>query len=50
MIRGAFELLIHVNMRNVPAVSSTQLIVQKAHPISITGVERSLTGYSLAIE
>ena len=44
MIRGAFELLLHVNMRSVPPVSRTRLIVQKAHPISITGVERVSPG------
>ena len=27
------------NQRNIPVVSNTQLIVQKAHPISKTGVE-----------
>ena len=41
---GACGRLIHVNIRNVPVVRSTQLIVQKAHPISITGVEWSSPG------
>ena len=44
MSRGDFELPMQVKARNVPAVRSTQLIVQKAHPISISGVTRVTPG------
>ena len=44
MSRGDFGWFIQLNIRKVPVVRSTQLMVQKAHPISITGVDRFSPG------
>lgn len=44
MMRGAVFASMQLNRRNVPNVSITQLMVQNAQPISITGVECTTPG------
>ena len=41
---GAFSVSIQLNNKNAPKVNTTQLRVQKAQPISITGVSCKIPG------
>ena len=44
MKRGGLATSMQVNIKKVPAVSITQLMVQKAQPNSISGVEWTMPG------